>query len=409
MVAGPRRVEVVVRHIVASNAVSADADVAHYETGIHFGVNPDYEHPIHLPRGGILSGTAEPPITFPQLLAEAARSFPNDIALAAEKPVPAPESPGVAPALPWIKWAKWTWSQYHEDARKAAKAFMSLGVEHFGSVCIFGFNAPEWMISAYGAMFCGAKYVGIYSTDTPDQVQYKVAHSASAVIVVDGMEEFNNVSSVIDQLPGLNAIVLWGAAAPTATVDRQDGSSCCVMSWFDCLRLGESGGVGVDGQLDRRIAAQKPGHALGIIHTSGTTGPPKAVMVQHDAICAQGAMCKVPESGFLEGFSEGGARLLSYLPLSHIAGGLMDILNPVYFAGKAGKTSTVYFARPYDLKEMTLASRIQFVRPTMFLAVPRVFEKMQARMMAVGASITGVKKSLATWAKGKGLQYARNQ
>jgi len=409
MVAGPRRAGVVARHILASNAVSADQDVAHYEKGTHYGANPDYEHPIHLPRGGILSATAEPPICFPQLLAEAAKKFPQEIALAAEKPVPAPESPGVAPALPWDKWAKWTWSQYHDDARKAAKAFMSLGVEHFGGVCIFGFNAPEWMISAFGAMLCSAKYVGIYSTDTPDQVQFKVAHSASAVIVVDGMEEFNNVSSKIDELPGLNAIVLWGAAAPSESITRRDGSSCRVMSWADCLRLGESGGIAADEQLDKRIAVQKPGHAMCIIYTSGTTGNPKAVMVQHDAICAQGAMCKAPECGMLEGFEGSGARLLSYLPLSHIAGGLMDILNPVYFAGKVGKTGTVYFARPYDLKEMTLASRIQFVRPTIFLAVPRVFEKMQARMMAVGASITGVKKSLATWAKSKGLQYAKNQ
>merc|ERR1719155_231955 len=73
------------------------------------------------------------------------------------------------------------------------------------------------------------------------------------------------------------------------------------------------------------------------------------------------------------------------------------------------KVGTVYFARPHDLKEMTLAARIQFARPTIFLAVPRVYEKMQARMMAVGASITGIKKSIATWAKEKGLQYARNQ
>lgn len=87
----------------------------------------------------------------------------------------------------------------------------------------------------------------------------------------------------------------------------------------------------------------------------------------------------------------------------------MDILNPVYFAGAHKLPTCIYFARPYDLKEMTLASRIQFVRPTAFLAVPRVYEKMQARMMAVGASITGIKKSLATWAKAKGLEYARNQ
>merc|ERR1719353_2858218 len=110
----------------------------------------------------------------------------------------------------------------------------------------------------------------------------------------------------------------------------------------------------------------------------------------------------------MAGFNEGNARILSYLPLSHIAGGLMDVLNPVYFAGKNKLKGTVYFARSYDLKEMTLAARIQFVRPTLFLAVPRVYEKMQARMMAVGASITGIKKSIATWAKAKGLEYCNN-
>merc|ERR1719359_254459 len=86
----------------------------------------------------------------------------------------------------------------------------------------------------------------------------------------------------------------------------------------------------------------------------------------------------------------------------------MDVLLPVYFAGELRKPGTIYFARAYDLKEMTLANRLTFVRPTAFLAVPRVFEKMQARMMAVGATITGVKKSIATWAKGKGLEYTRN-
>merc|ERR1740138_1816433 len=131
-------------------------------------------------------------------------------------------------------------------------------------------------------------------------------------------------------------------------------------------------------------------------------------MIHHDAVIAQGVMCTDPQTGMTAGFEGEGGRVLSYLPLSHIAGGLMDILNPVYYAGANKLSGTIYFARPYDLKEMTLAARIQFVRPTIFLAVPRVFEKIQARMMAVGASITGIKKTIATWAKGKGLEYTRN-
>mmetsp|Transcript_101323 Transcript_101323/g.285736 ORF Transcript_101323/g.285736 Transcript_101323/m.285736 type:complete len:739 (-) Transcript_101323:68-2284(-) len=400
-----QRAGIVARHVLAASPVSSIED-SQYPEGKYYGVFPDYEHPIRTPKAGCLTSAAAPPMVLPQLLAKAAEYFPEDCALAVEKNPPPPEAPGVAPALPWDKWTKWTWAQYYRDVRRLAKAFMASGVEHFGSVSIFGFNAPEWSISALAAILCGAKYVGIYLTDTPEQVQYKVAHSASAVAVVDGKVEFDSVASKIDELPRLKALVVWGIDAPVAELRRNDGSVCRVLSFGDCLQFGDV--MGSDQQLDQRSAAQKPGHAIGIIYTSGTTGNPKAVMIHHDAVFAQAAMIAVPEAGLLAGFEEGGARVLSYLPLSHIAGSILDILAPIYFAGFKKLKGSIYFARPYDLKEMTLANRIQFVRPTIFFAVPRVYEKMQAKMMAVGASITGVKKSIATWAKGKGLEYATN-
>jgi len=178
------------------------------------------------------------------------------------------------------------------------------------------------------------------------------------------------------------------------------------MEFAELLKIGDS--QGSDEALEQRLQAQRPGHCVGIIYTSGTTGNPKAVMIHHDAVVAQGAVGSQDFMGIVEGFPAGGGRILSYLPLSHIAGGLMDLLLPVYFCGVQKKASTVYFARAYDLKEMTLAARIAFVRPTAFLAVPRVFEKIQARMMGVSATITGIKKKIATWAKGKGLEKARN-
>jgi len=401
---GRQRVAVVARHVLVPGLV-AGGEVADYPAGTWSGVLPDYNHPIQLAKEGILSATAAPPILFPRLLADAAKNFPDQVALAVEKNPPQPESPGVAPALPWDKWTKWTWKDYYMDSRRAAKAFMVLGCEHFGSVSIFGFNAPEWCLAAFGAMLCGGKYVGIYSTDTPAQLQYKVAHSRSKILVVDAQVEFDAVASTINELPNMTAVVVWGMANP-GDLKRADGSVCRVLSWNDLLKLGDV--EGSDQQLDQRMEAQKPGEAIGIIYTSGTTGNPKAVMIHHDGVCAQGVMTAVPETGFLKAFDPA-ARQLSYLPLSHIAGGLMDILVPVYYAGKMKLCGTVYFARAYDLKEMTLAARIGFVRPTIFLAVPRVYEKMQAKMMAVGASITGVKKMIATWAKGKGLENCRNQ
>eukprot|EP00403_Amphidinium_massartii_P037641 CAMPEP_0178440584 /NCGR_PEP_ID=MMETSP0689_2-20121128/36875_1 /TAXON_ID=160604 /ORGANISM="Amphidinium massartii, Strain CS-259" /LENGTH=742 /DNA_ID=CAMNT_0020063405 /DNA_START=29 /DNA_END=2257 /DNA_ORIENTATION=- len=400
------RLNVVTQHVLAANPTAAADEVAKYETGEHSGCLPSYEHPIHFPASGLLSEKAAPSMTLSSLLAKAAANFPKQVALTVERPLPKPVEPGVAPALPWAQWKKWTWAEYYQQARYAAQAYMVLGVEQFGTVSIFGFNAPEWVISALAAVLCGGKYSGIYLTDTPDQVNYKVVHSASAVAVVDSQVEFDSVASQIDKAPCLKAIVAWGMPSP-ADIKRSDGSVCKAFTWDGILEFGKT--QGSPEALDQRMAAQRPGHACGIIYTSGTTGNPKGVMIHHDALCAQGAIGSEPGNGFMDCFEDGGeGRLLSYLPLSHIAGGLMDFLNPLYMAGHMKLSFAAYFARPYDLKEMTLAQRIQFVRPTAFLAVPRVYEKIQARMMAVSATITGVKKSIATWAKGKGLEYSRN-
>lgn len=405
-----RRLDVLSNHVITAASVSAAGivgvdEIAHYEKGTHFGVLPDYEHPILLPKAGFLSETNVPPVTMPEVLTRAAKNVGDTVALAVERPCPAPEAPGVAPALPWSDWTKWTWNEYLADSRRAAKAFMQLGVKRFGSVCIFGFNSPEWCICSWGAIFCGAKYVGIYLTDTPEQVQYKVAHSGSAVIFVDGDVEYQAVACKVDDMPGLQAIVVREPSQTVTSIIRKDGTMCKVCTFDELLKMGEASRA--DQELEARITAQRPGHCCGIIYTSGTTGHPKAVMMHHDAVTVQGAWVSHPESGLLDAF-KGGARIISYLPLSHIAGATVDIFGPSYMAGMKGLPGTVYFARPYDLREMTLGARLAFVRPTFFFAVPRVYEKMQAKMMAVGASITGLKKQIATWAKGKGLTNTKN-
>merc|ERR1739845_204640 len=85
---------------------------------------------------------------------------------------------------------------------------------------------------------------------------------------------------------------------------------------------------------------------------------------------------------------------------------MIDIVMPLN-ASRHESWTTVYFARPYDLKAGSLGARLQSVRPTVFLGVPLVWEKIADKMRAVGASTTGVKKKLATWAKQKGLERAK--
>merc|ERR1712117_381473 len=142
---------------------------------------------------------------------------------------------------------------------------------------------------------------------------------------------------------------------------------------------------------------------------SGTTGDPKAVMISHDNITyvantvfgVLGASAGVARSPDEE-------RVLSYLPLSHIAGLAVDVVGQVAVGALTPASSAIFFARPYDLKAGSLGDRLRICQPTIFLGVPLVWEKLADRIRAVGAASTGLKKTMSTWAKGKALEHARN-
>jgi long-chain-fatty-acid--CoA ligase ACSBG len=102
-------------------------------------------------------------------------------------------------------------------------------------------------------------------------------------------------------------------------------------------------------------------------------------------------------------------RMLSYLPLSHVAGMMLDIVCPVYLTARSEAAHlTTFFARVYDLKAGSLKDRLQVATPTLFLGVPLVWEKIADRIRALGAETTGLKKKIATWAKSCGLEHAQN-
>merc|ERR1719277_265635 len=101
-------------------------------------------------------------------------------------------------------------------------------------------------------------------------------------------------------------------------------------------------------------------------------------------------------------------RVLSYLPLSHVAGLMLDLASQVVVGGLTPSATAIFFARPYDLKAGTIKDRLGIARPTAFLGVPLVWEKMADRIRSIGAASTGLKKSIGDWSKGKALEHAKN-
>jgi long-subunit acyl-CoA synthetase (AMP-forming) len=271
-------------------------------------------------------------------------------------------------------WKTWTWAEHHDHVFRAARALVHLGVGPGHGAVIMGFNRPEWFWADLGAIHAGGVPAGIYSTMTPEQVQYIAHHCEAAVAVVENERYLETFERLRPQLPHIKAIVVMEGVA-----SRGD-----VYAWDDFLRLADAVPESV---VRERVAALVPGQLCTLIYTSGTTGSPKAVMLSHRNITFL-ASAVIPHFHLDEN-----DRFISYLPLSHIAEQCVSLFMPTAVGG------CTYFAESLE----ALPDNLREVRPTVFFGVPRVWEKIQARMQAVGAQAPALRRRIAAWARGRGL------
>jgi long-chain-fatty-acid--CoA ligase ACSBG len=209
------------------------------------------------------------------------------------------------------------------------------------------------------------------------------------VVVLEDNKQLKKYAAMAKDLPHLKAIVIWAEEADPELV-RETGKR--VYSWSDFLVLGVSVS---DAAIEARQAGIKPGNCSTLIYTSGTTGPPKAVMISHDNVTWT---TKTMLDNYMDvNHTE---RFVSYLPLSHIAAQLIDVHAPMYLG------AATYFAQPDALKG-SLTNTLKDCRPTIFFGVPRVWEKIQEKMVQIGRESTGIKKVLGTWAKNCGSEKNR--
>ena len=272
---------------------------------------------------------------------------------------------------------------------------MALGVGRFESVSILGFNSPEWLLSNNGAIAAGGFAAGIYTTNEPPACKYIVDHCNARVIVVEGQKQLDKILAIRAELPKLAAIVVYGGDFDKSANDGVGPGTAKVYGWKEFMTLGESVS---DADLQARIDDQKPGHCCTLIYTSGTTGNPKAVMISHDNV----TWTTRANLDHQPAITTGPLRVVSYLPLSHIAAQIVDIHSPM--GGLLmGLPAEVHFARPDALKG-SLKQTLIDAKPTVFFAVPRVWEKFAEAMQEVGKKTTGMKAVIKEWAKGLGRQ-----
>jgi len=283
------------------------------------------------------------------------------------------------------KWVNWTYKEYLEEVRIVAKAFIQLGLEPRKSVGILGFNSPEWFMADMAAVFANGIAVGIYATNSPEMCQYMANHSRCNILVVEDEKQLEKILKVKSELTDLKAIVQY-----TGT-PKHEG----VLSWQDLLQRGKAWPY-LKNKLEERLKQVAINQCCRLVYTSGTTGAPKGVMLSHDNLLFTAkTMSKLYDLNL-----NGQERNVSYLPLSHVAASMMD--NFVILSCRG----TTYFADKNALKG-TLTQTLQETTPTLFFGVPRVWEKIQEKMLEVGRANKGLKRQIGNWAKSTGLQYNR--
>ena len=263
-------------------------------------------------------------------------------------------------------WEATSWAEYAAEVRRAGAAIVALGVEPGQAVGILGANRPEWVIFDVAAMAAGAIPAGIYTTSSPAECEYILNHSEAPVLLAENEAQWQKIATVRDQLPHLRHVVLMRGAPAVADP--------MVLGWDEFLGRGGGGEAAIDG----RVAALRPDAVCTYIYTSGTTGRPKAVMLTHDNLAWTAAQaCELARTTQAD-------RVLSYLPLSHVA----EQMFTIHIATVSG--FPVYYAESID----RLLPNLVEVKPTIFFAVPRVWEKFHAGVVEKLAENHGLKAKL---------------
>jgi long-chain acyl-CoA synthetase len=284
--------------------------------------------------------------TICHVLADNAKRHPNDPALAWEGP---------------SGWKSMSWSQYREQVAAATLGLRRLGLRRGEFLAIMTRNRPEHVIADLGAVHAGATPVSFYNTLAPEQIAYIAGHCGAAVAVVECREFMELWEKVKADLPALRRVVMVDDAGDFAGYDW-------VMSWEDLLAEGRSAletGEGRE-EFERSWQEVRPDDLATLVYTSGTTGPPKAVMIsQRNVVWTAAAVDRAVQY-------PGGMRGVSYLPLAHIA----ERMTTHYLG--MHKLAHVHFC-PDVLRVFEVVPQ---VRPQAFFGVPRVWEKLQAGIMA---------------------------
>jgi long-chain acyl-CoA synthetase len=268
------------------------------------------------------------------------------------------------------RWESISSAEFLRRVAGLSTAFVELGVKPGDRVGLFSANRPEWHTADFAITGAGGVTVPVYFNESPDRMMYILNHCEAKVIFVAGEAQLQKLLACRSQLPTLEQIVVADVASALP-------AECLA---YETL-IASAGGADIS-SYRMRASQVLPGQLSSLIYTSGTTGEPKGVMLTHTNFCSN-----VTDSQADFKFDPQTDVAVSFLPLAHVYGRMIDYYY--IFHGIA----VAYV----DVVEQ-LSQALLDLHPTILAAVPRVFEKIYARVMEQGSKNTGAKRRIFDWA-----------
>ena len=249
-----------------------------------------------------------------------------------------------------------TFGEYADRATRLAAALGALGVAHGDRVVMLIGNRPEFHVADMAVLLLGATPISIYNSSSPDQIRYLAGHARASVAIVEDAGFLARILEARADLPDLRHVVV------IEPVDHPG-----VEQWDDLL-------AGAPLDLERAAATAAPDDLATVIYTSGTTGPPKGVMLDHRNVC-----WTVDSLRVALGFAPDRSRIVSYLPMAHIAERITTHYGGIAFGYEVTTCA--------DLR--LLGAMLAETRPQILFGVPRTYEKIHSAVQAVLAADPG--------------------
>ncbi len=269
------------------------------------------------------------------------------------------------------EWVKFSTQEVVDTANKISFGLLKLGIVKEDKIGLMSPNRPEWNLVDFGTQQIGATLVPMYPTLSEQDIKFIINDAEIKTVFVANQELYDKIAKVKSEIPSLQAIYSF---------DTIEG----VKSWNEVIELGKDGDLAI---LAEHKAKVQPDDLLTLIYTSGTTGNPKGVMLTHNNLVTN----FVNSSVF---YPRPFDKALSFLPMSHIFERM--VVYMYFYMG-----ISVYYAESLE----TIVANLQEVKPDGFTTVPRLLEKVYDKIVAKGAELTGIKKTLFFWALNLGLRY----